>query len=145
MKKKLFLIFLLMLFFACTLEDIPTTPDVEEILYGDIDAHYYRISSENAESSDTARIFMSWICYKSKLMNKSEKDHFQLELKSVPNNIEHLGNYDLAHFISIFDATPGKWVTEKVILNGTELINVSNNDNGFFLYFWFNGENVYSE
>jgi len=39
----------------------------------------------------------------------------------------------------------GKWVAEKVILNGTELINVSKNGNGFSLCFWFDGENVYSE
>jgi len=144
-KKKLFLISLLILFFACSLEDTPTTPEVEEILYGDIDAHYYRVNSENAERSDTVRLFMSWILYKSKLMTKVENDHFQLELKSVPNNIEHIGNYDCAHFISIFDAMTGKWVAEKVILNGTELINVSKNGNGFSLCFWFDGENVYSE
>jgi len=145
MRKKLFLISLLMIFYACSLEETPTTPKVQELEYGDIDAHYYRVNSKDAESSDVVRIFMSWICFKSKLMNKVEKDHFQLEMKNISNNIEHKGNYDQAHFISIFDAKPGSWVTEKVILNGTELKNVSKKGDSILLYFWFDGKNVYSE
>lgn len=134
-----------MIFFACSLEETPTTPEVPEILYGDINAQYYRVNSEFAEGSDVVRIFMSWICFKSKLMNKVEKDHFQLEMKSVSNNIENIGNYERAHFISIFDAESEGWITEKVFLNGTELKNVSKNGNSFLLYFWFDGKNVYSE
>ena len=82
------------------------------------------------------------------MMNKIEEDHFQLDLKSVPNNADHRGDYESAHFIRIVDGKQGKNVKEKVILNGTELTNVGEYDNedteSFILYFWFDGKNVYN-
>ena len=151
MRKKVFLLTLLFFFMSSCFEDCPPTKpeDEEDILTnGDIDAHYYRMATEIAEGSDVVRVFISWMNYQSKMMNKIEEDHFQLDLKSVPNNFEHRGDYESAHFIRIVDGRQGKNVKEKVILNGSELTNVGEYEDedteSFILYFWFDGKNVYN-
>jgi hypothetical protein len=153
MRKKLFLLTLLLFLMSSCFEDCPpTVPEDEEeeefIEFGDIDAHYYRMATEIAEGSDVVRIFMSWMNYQSKTMNKIENDHFQLDLKSVPNNVEHRGDYESAHFIRIVDGRRGKNVAEKIVFNGTELTNVGGTEDeetgGYVLYFWFDGKKVYN-
>ena len=151
MKKKVFLLTLLLFFMSSCFEECPPTipEDEEEILtHGDIEVHYYRMATEIAEGSDVVRIFISWMNYQSKMMNKIEEDHFLLDLKKVPNNIDHWGDYESAHFIRIVDGRRGKNVAEKIVLNGIELTNVGEtegeNTESFVLYFWFDGENVYN-
>lgn len=136
-----------MLFLSSCFEDCPPTkPEEEILLYGDIDAHYFRLNAEYSEGSDIVRMFVSWINFQGILMNKVEEDHFQLELKRVPNNIEHIGSYEHAHFIRIVDAKCGRQVTEKVVLNGTELKNVGETleTDISLLYFWFDGKKVHN-
>jgi len=128
MRKKVFLLALLLFFMSSCFEECPPTKpeDEEEILtHGDIDAHYYRMATEIAEGSDVVRIFMSWMNYQSKTMNKVEEDHFHLDLKRVPNNADHRGDYESAHFIRIVDGRRGKNVADKIVLNGI-VIPVSN-------------------
>jgi len=153
MRNKVFLLTLLLFFMSSCFEGcLPTVPEDEEeeefIEFGDIDAHYYRTATEIAEGTDVVRIFISWMNYQSKMMNKIEDDHFQLDLKRVPNNVEHRGDYESAHFIRIVDGRRGKNVKEKVILNGTELTNVGETEEeeteSCVLYFWFDGKKVYN-
>lgn len=144
LRKKAFLISLLMLFLTCCFEDCPPTkPEDQGPPYGDIDAHYYRVNTEFAENSDYVRIFLSWKLYQGELMNKVEEDHFQLDLKHVPNNSEYRGDYSNAHFIRIIDAKRKMQVIEKIVFNGTELKGVSETTDGPVIYFWFDGEKVY--
>jgi len=106
------------------------------------------MATEIAEGSDVVRIFISWMNYQSKMMNKIEEDHFHLDLKRVPNNADYRGDYESAHFIRIVDGRRGKNVAEKIVLNGIELTNVGENEDedteSFILYFWFDGKNVYN-
>ena len=153
MRKKVFLLALLLFFMSSCFEDCPpTVPEEEEeeefIEFGDVEAHYYRVTSEISAGSDVVRIFMSWLNYQSKEMNKIGEDHFQLDLKNVPNNFEQYGDYESAHFIRIVDGRRGKNVREIIILNGTELTNVGETEDedteSYVLYFWFDGEDVYN-
>lgn len=151
MRKKVFLLTLLLFFMSSCFEECPPTKpedEVEILSHGDIDAHYYRAATEIAEGSDVVRIFMSWMNYQSKQMNKIEEDHFQLDLKRVPNNADHRGDYESAHFIRIVDGRRGKNVNEKVILNGIELTNVGETKDeeteSYVLYFWFDGKIIYN-
>jgi len=152
MRKKVFLIIMLLFFMSSCFEDCPpTVPEDEEefIEFGDIDAHYYRVATNISEGSDVVRIFMSWMNYQSQKMNKIEEDHFQLDLKGVPNNnSKKRGDYESAHFIRIVDGRRGKNVKEKVVLNGVELTNVGEAEDeeteSYVLYFWFDGKKVYN-
>lgn len=146
MRSKVFLISVLMIFFTCCFEGCTsTTATAQGPLYGDIDAHYYRVNTEYPENSDSVRIFLSWQLFQSKLMNKVEDHHFQLDLKHVPNNSKYRGDFSNAHIIRIFDAKRTGKVTSKIVLNGTELKIVGETTDGSVLYFWFDGRSVYGE
>ncbi len=155
MRGKIFLISLALLFFTCCFENCPPTkpedPTEELPESGDIEAHYYRINTELAENADIVKIFFSWRLLQGELMNRIEEDHFQLDLKSVPNNFDHRGDIENVHFIRIMDARRTRQITEKIVLNGVELkYENSDEDEGteeifpsFYLYFWFDGKTIY--
>ena len=146
---------LVLLLFTCCLENCPSTKpeDITEELpeSGDIEAHYYRTGTEFAENIDLVEIFLSWRLLQGELMDRIEEDHFRLDLKNVPNNFDHRGNIEKAHFIRIIDAKRARQVTEMIVLNDTELKykqidedeETGETSPSYYLYFWFDGEKVY--
>lgn len=140
--KKVFLfcfLFLLMLLFNTSC--VPTEPEPIGPEFGDIDAHYYRMATEQPWEDDNppcVQITLNGTA--GKVMIKIEKDHYQLTLKDVRNNMLY-GERQLPHLTFAFDYRRGKNVVYKLVLNGTELNNFWSESRA---QFWFDAKNVYN-